>query len=307
MRTSETTAELYKALAAAQAELTDPAASAENDHFKSKYAKLSDGTGIIRPVLASHGLSYSQGLQYRAPELGGLTMVTRIAHASGEWMETDYPVTSDPKNPQRQASANTYARRHALFGAVGIAPSPSDNDDGERASGRGGKAAEDAFNEGSRAGRAWAIKQILAKARDGYHGAGAAKALKDAGVDHSLEHVKLWCLWLGKDKPSRMQAAQLDAAIKFLSSPKGAESWETFAAECGPIPKQKKRVPKWFREALEGMDWKVDEVRAWCGSEGWGDPVSWPKQKQEGLMEALKGGEKAQALAAWLEARQGGE
>ena len=146
MRTSETTAELYKALAAAQAELTDPNASAKNDHFGSTYAKLSDGTGIIRPVLAKHGLSYTQGLQYRSPDLGGLTMITRIAHASGEWQETDYPVVSDGKNPQKQASANTYARRHALFGAVGIAP--SDDDDGERASGRGGKASEDAFNEG---------------------------------------------------------------------------------------------------------------------------------------------------------------
>ena len=227
-------------------------------------------------------------------------MVTRIAHASGEWMETDYPVTSDPKNPQKQASANTYARRHALFGAVGIAP--ADDDDGNAASGNKADA-QKAHDDGAKAGRTWAIKQIMAKARDGYHGAGAAKALKDAGIDHSLEHVKLWALWLGKDKPSRMQAAQLDGAIKFLSSPKGAESWAKFADECGPIPVPKKRIPKAFREAIEGLGWKVEDVRAWCEAEGWGDPLDWKKEKRAGLLEALEGGEKAQQLLAWLEAR----
>src|SRR5262249_5551934 len=55
---------------------------------------------------------------------GGLvSLTTTLAHASGEWIASDWPVCPivDMANPQRMGAALTYARRYALFTLVGIA------------------------------------------------------------------------------------------------------------------------------------------------------------------------------------------
>src|SRR5215831_11907180 len=46
-----------------------------------------------------------------------------LAHASGEWIASDWPVCaiSDTATPHRMGAALTYARRYALFTLVGIA------------------------------------------------------------------------------------------------------------------------------------------------------------------------------------------
>jgi hypothetical protein len=46
-----------------------------------------------------------------------------LAHASGEWIASDWPVcaVAETANPQRMGAALTYARRYALFTLVGIA------------------------------------------------------------------------------------------------------------------------------------------------------------------------------------------
>ena len=46
-----------------------------------------------------------------------------LAHASGEWISSDWPVCaiSDTATPHRMGAALTYARRYALFTLVGIA------------------------------------------------------------------------------------------------------------------------------------------------------------------------------------------
>ena len=46
-----------------------------------------------------------------------------LAHASGEWIASDWPVCpiAETANPQRMGAALTYARRYALFTLVGIA------------------------------------------------------------------------------------------------------------------------------------------------------------------------------------------
>jgi hypothetical protein len=50
-------------------------------------------------------------------------LTTTLAHASGEWIASDWPVCpiADTANPQRMGAALTYARRYALFTLVGIA------------------------------------------------------------------------------------------------------------------------------------------------------------------------------------------
>src|SRR4029079_10603219 len=48
---------------------------------------------------------------------------TVLAHSSGEWIASDWPVCplSDMTSPQRMGAALTYARRYAMFTLVGIA------------------------------------------------------------------------------------------------------------------------------------------------------------------------------------------
>lgn len=50
-------------------------------------------------------------------------IVATLAHASGEWLSSDWPVcrVSETAAPHRMGAALTYARRYALFALVGIA------------------------------------------------------------------------------------------------------------------------------------------------------------------------------------------
>jgi hypothetical protein len=52
-----------------------------------------------------------------------VSLTTTLAHSSGEWIASDWPVCpiADMASPQRMGAALTYARRYALFTLVGIA------------------------------------------------------------------------------------------------------------------------------------------------------------------------------------------
>src|SRR6516164_11062634 len=54
---------------------------------------------------------------------GTVNLTTMLAHASGEWIASDWPVCpiADMASPRRMGAALTYARRYALFTLVGIA------------------------------------------------------------------------------------------------------------------------------------------------------------------------------------------
>jgi hypothetical protein len=52
-----------------------------------------------------------------------VSLTTMLAHASGEWIASDWPVCtlSEMSVPRRMGAALTYARRYGLFTLVGIA------------------------------------------------------------------------------------------------------------------------------------------------------------------------------------------
>ena len=54
---------------------------------------------------------------------GLINLTTMLAHASGEWIASDWPVcpVAETGSPRRMGAALTYARRYALFALVGIA------------------------------------------------------------------------------------------------------------------------------------------------------------------------------------------
>src|SRR5947209_19044582 len=129
-RCSQSVAALATALAKAQIELTNPEKSltatlpAERGQplRTFRYASLAGGLDIVRKTLGRHEIATIQSTAVD-PESGTIKLTTTLAHASGEWMASDWPVCAltDLPTPQRMGAALTYARRYALLRMVGIA------------------------------------------------------------------------------------------------------------------------------------------------------------------------------------------
>jgi hypothetical protein len=130
-RSSETVAALASALAKAQAELVNPEKSLTatirtgrpGDGERSfRYAPLSSGLDIVRKTLGQHEIATLQTTAIDQAA-GMVNLTTTLAHASGEWIDSDWPVCpiAETANPQRMGAALTYARRYVLFTLVGIA------------------------------------------------------------------------------------------------------------------------------------------------------------------------------------------
>jgi hypothetical protein len=116
-------------LAKAQAELVNPEKSLTatirsgrpgEGERSFRYAPLASGLDIVRKTLGQHEIAT---MQTTAVDAGLVNLTTMLAHASGEWIASDWPVCpiADMANPQRMGAALTYARRYALFTLVGIA------------------------------------------------------------------------------------------------------------------------------------------------------------------------------------------
>ena len=130
-RSSESVAALASALAKAQAELVNPEKSLigtvrtgrPGDGERSfRYAPLSSGLDIVRKTLGQHEIATVQTTAIDQTA-GIINLTTILAHASGQWIASDWPVCplAETTNPQRMGAALTYARRYALFTLVGIA------------------------------------------------------------------------------------------------------------------------------------------------------------------------------------------
>jgi hypothetical protein len=131
-RSSETIGTIAGALAKAQALLTNPEKSLmatirSDDQGRAaersfRYASLSSGLEIVRKTLSQHEIAT---VQTTAVDLaaGIVSLTTVLAHSSGEWIASDWPVCaiSETATPHRMGAALTYARRYALFTMVGIA------------------------------------------------------------------------------------------------------------------------------------------------------------------------------------------
>jgi ERF superfamily len=130
-RSSESVAALASALAKAQAELVNPEKSLTatirtgrpGERERSfRYAPLSSGLDIVRKTLGQHEIATLQTTAIDQ-SAGMVNLTTTLAHASGEWIASDWPVCpiAETANPQRMGAALTYARRYALFTLVGLA------------------------------------------------------------------------------------------------------------------------------------------------------------------------------------------
>jgi ERF superfamily len=128
---SERIGTIAAALAKAQAQLVNPekslVATVRSDGRRGaeqtfRYAPLSSGLDIVRKTLSQHEIATVQTTSIDET-VGIVRLSTVLAHASGEWIASDWPVCpiADTERPQRMGAALIYARRYSLFTLVGIA------------------------------------------------------------------------------------------------------------------------------------------------------------------------------------------
>ncbi len=128
---SQTIGAIAGALAKAQIELANPEKSLtatirspfprESDR-SFRYASLSSGLDLVRKSLGRQEIATVQTTSIDEGA-GLIRLTTTLAHSSGEWVSSDWPVcpVSETASPHRMGAALTYARRYALFTLVGIA------------------------------------------------------------------------------------------------------------------------------------------------------------------------------------------
>jgi hypothetical protein len=130
-RSSETIGAIAGALAKAQLEISNlekslvatirsPFPREADRTFR--YASLSSGLDLVRKSLGRHEIATVQTTSIDTVA-GFVNLTTMLAHSSGEWVSSDWPVcpVSETAVPHRLGAALTYARRYALFTLVGIA------------------------------------------------------------------------------------------------------------------------------------------------------------------------------------------
>ena len=122
-------ASIAKALASAQSEMGKALKSANNPHFKAKYADLGSVVDACMPALNAAGIAV---IQPTGEDSMGMFVETMLIHGeSGEMLKCRVPLIIGKKDMQGYGSAVTYARRYGLMSMSGVAP---EDDDGNAAS-----------------------------------------------------------------------------------------------------------------------------------------------------------------------------
>lgn len=142
MKTSESTANISKALAKAQAEAPGIQKSGNNTFDKYRYANLEDYIDGVKPVLTANKLSMMfscdaiESLPGRTTQRGGtehvsrLMLSARLTHESGEWVEITVPGEGQDRGDKGVYKAMTGARKYAVACLLGLATTDDTEADG---------------------------------------------------------------------------------------------------------------------------------------------------------------------------------
>ena len=120
-------AKLYAALAKAQGEMGSAKFNKVNPHFRNKYADLSSIMDTCKKPLSDNGLSILQII--KTDDKGQMFLITRLAHSSGQYIESSFVLKTEKNTIQGLGSALTYAKRYSLSSLLGIVADA--DDDGE--------------------------------------------------------------------------------------------------------------------------------------------------------------------------------
>src|SRR5271165_2920912 len=254
-QSSETIGAIAAALAKAQAELTNPEKSLiatirasnprENDQTF-RYAALSSGLDIVRKALGGHEIATVQTTAIDG-EAGLIRLTTTLAHSSGEWLSSEWPVCpiAETAAPRRMGAALTYARRYALFTLVGIA-GEDDLDAPDLAEGEKADAAKKASAAADRNGLTTRLRP--AEASEERTPATSALARREKAVRPA------WTV-LGPDQSAALRE-QLLGDIGQLQSADEAADWvhKNLAAKNMLIDVDADAVEAGFRERLAKIE-----------------------------------------------------
>jgi len=133
MNQTEDIKELVAALAKAQNAI-QPAKFNKKSHL-TRYADFLSVMEACRQPLCENGLSVMQFCETMNDKL---YLVTMLAHISGQWIKSYYPIMGKNLDlPQALGSAVTYAKRYSLSAMIGVVADDDHDDDAETAMGRG--------------------------------------------------------------------------------------------------------------------------------------------------------------------------
>ena len=250
-RSSETIGAIAAALAKAQAELTNPEkslaatirASGPRDQDQTfRYAALSGGLDIVRKALGGHEIATIQTTAIDK-DAGLIRLTTTLAHASGEWLSSEWPVCplAETSTPRRMGAALTYARRYALFTLVGIA-GEDDLDAPDLAEG----AKADAVAKADDAGRSTRLRPAAAA------DVGSFTTAATRGKGKPVRPLRLL---LGTEQSAALRERLL-ASLGQLQSTDEAAEWvhANLGAKNTLIAADADRVESGFRDRLTAID-----------------------------------------------------
>jgi hypothetical protein len=270
-RFSESIGTIAAALAKAQAQLVNPEKSLvailRSDGRRGpeqafRYAPLSSGLDIVRKTLSEHEIATVQTTSIDE-STGIVRLSTVLAHASGEWIASDWPVCpiAETERPQRMGAALTYARRYCLFTLVGIAGEDDldapDLTDPDLESGRlrfnsnsganGGQQVSSARPAGRRAGNKPASALPQPELSTVLSASLRIELLRQIAGLNSTDEAALW-------------ARRRLAAKNQLSAADAQQVEEAFSAKLAVIPPESdKAVPRFNDKSLAEKPPQVDK------------------------------------------------
>ena len=122
----------HEKLAQVHAAINQPVKDSVNPHFNSKFASLNECNRVVSEAVRKVGdCDYWQRAVYNS-DADCWEMQTVFTAAGEEDVLSSHPFRDDA-NPQKAASASTYARRYSLLSAFNLA---AEDDDGNEASRR---------------------------------------------------------------------------------------------------------------------------------------------------------------------------
>lgn len=126
--TEEKTSSIVEKLAEAQKRMKNPKLDKVNPRFRSGYASLASILECVRPALNEQGLFFTQSVSIEKEGRAVVTTKVKDGRTTETLDKRPIRITGDP---QKDASAETYAKRYAIctvFGIVG-----DEDDDGNAA------------------------------------------------------------------------------------------------------------------------------------------------------------------------------
>ena len=220
MEQSESISSIAKALISFQRDVKNPANTADNPFFKSKYAPLNDILNDVRPLLAKNGLSI---IQSPSGDGESISVTTILYHESGEWIKSDPLVLkADKATAQGAGSAITYARRYALSAMLGI--SSEDDDDGNIASGNKNGSKEPSHSKPKEAPPKQNKDNVVPMGTATPNQLGKLKGLADKGGISADDMKQIMQAKYGKSSSKELTKSEANDLISYLDSiPGGVE------------------------------------------------------------------------------------